>query len=80
MPAPRKVIAPRGVGAGSASAMPSHPNQDGRLCCLTMLGQVDGATGALADELDDAVAREDRADGQLPAHGVSLADVQVSRG
>jgi hypothetical protein len=36
MPPPGKVIAPRGVGAGSASAMPSHPNQCGRLSCLTI--------------------------------------------
>lgn len=39
---------------------------------------LDGPTGALADELDDPVSREDRADGQLPAHGVSLAQVQGS--
>ena len=50
------------------------------LAALLLLGQVDGATRALADELDDAVAREDRADGQLPAHGMSLAQVQVSGG
>jgi hypothetical protein len=50
------------------------------LAPLLLLGQVDGATGALANELDDAVTREDRADGQLPAHGRSLAHVQVSRG
>jgi len=46
---------------------------------LLLLGQVDDATGAAADELDDAVTREDRTDGQLPAHGMSLAHVQVSR-
>ena len=50
------------------------------LAPLLLLGQVDGAAGALADELDDAVTAEDRADGQLPAHGSSLSQVQVSRG
>ena len=50
------------------------------LARLLLLGQVDGPTCALADQLDDAVTREDRADGQPPVHGVSLAQVQVSRG
>jgi hypothetical protein len=49
------------------------------LAPLLLLGQVDGATGPRAGELDDAVTREDGADGQLPAHGMSLAQVQVSR-
>jgi hypothetical protein len=49
------------------------------LARLVLLGQVDGATGTLADELDDAVTREDRADGQLPAHRRSLSHVHGSR-
>jgi hypothetical protein len=44
------------------------------------LGPVHRTARAFADELDDAIARQDRADGQLPAHAPSLPDPDVAPG
>ena len=44
------------------------------------LDQVDRAARPLADELEHAVAGEDRSDGQLPAHGAQGSPRCTRRG